>query len=116
MLGHLNRARRYFSERTPMRALPELRVAYEEYATFVTEHPGSPEARLMGRQFRGALAQAMTACRTASDSVAGAGQPMVIPCDNIERMAMTALRSTESGEPIAVPRPGRRPLRADPKP
>jgi hypothetical protein len=91
ILGHINRAQRGFTANQYMRAIPELRTAYEEYLLFAADHPQAPETRQLANQFQLMTQRAEATCNSMRDSLRGVGKAGP-PCEMLQRAAAMTMR------------------------
>jgi hypothetical protein len=73
VLGHASRASQYVQRTQLNVAGLELRTAFDEYGTFLVEHPSAPQTAQLREKLRGALADVESACGAARDAAAARG-------------------------------------------
>jgi hypothetical protein len=99
VMGHLNRARKLFRNRMPLKAAPELRTAGEEFHAFAADHPGTRETMMLWTQLTSTVREALDDCQLAR---AASPSPRPLMCEGLEKLSASI---------AAVPRDGVVPLR-----
>jgi serine/threonine-protein kinase len=73
VLLHINRARDFTRQMQLREAGPELRIAFQEYRIFLTEHASAPQKEMIRSELQLALDDALATCKVARDSALARG-------------------------------------------
>jgi hypothetical protein len=99
VLGHLNKTKRLYEMKQPARAIPELRIAYQEFFVFAADHPNASETVQLRNQLLTVTNVVLADCPASQDSTS-APQGKHAMCAGLARAAALAGRP---GNPAAGP-------------